>query len=383
MQRSLIEIFSCNTKLAYEHVFVYIRQLAVHLRQAMTLKKKESFQAVYNWQFVHSLVLWSKLLATLVKTNQGFNEHLQPLIYPLIQCFFGTIKLIPTPRYYPLRFHCINALILLSNATDVFIPIIPFVLEVLDLTDFNKQHQTISVKQLNFAFLLKLSKQQLQDKSFKDVLVDIIYDNLVLMLQHQSFDIAFPELVLPLQIRLKEFTKKCKNTNYCKVMKGLLDKIHENVKCIEERRAKANFSLRDKKQVDLWIEKNKEIGTPLSQWYTRYKTLREREILMEISNKEEISRNTVPLIKVEQQQQRRPTSEQKELEKKEFNDLFVNFDSDADESETDMFDFMPKKKKQKTEQNTEMDEYDDEEDDFEEALKEKRGKEEEEESDDS
>ena len=94
----------------------------------------------------------------------------------------------------------------------------------------------------------------------------------------------------------------------------------------------------------MWIEKNKEIGTPLSQWYTRYKTLREREILMEISNKEEISRNTVPLIKVEQQQQRRPTSEQKELEKKEFNDLFVNFDSDADESETDMFDFMPKKK---------------------------------------
>ena len=111
-------------------------------------------------------------------------------------------RLIPTPRYYPLRFHCINALIILSNSTNVFIPIIPFVLEVLEITDFNKKHATISVKQLNFSFLLKLSKQQMQDKSFKDTLIDVIYDNSILLLQEQSFDISFPELALPLVIRV-------------------------------------------------------------------------------------------------------------------------------------------------------------------------------------
>ena len=205
MQRSIIEIYSVNIKLAYEHVFVYIRQLSIHLRNAMSLKKKESYQAVYNWQFVHSLILWSKLLAALVKTSNGINEQLQPLIYPLIQCTIGTIKLIPTPRYYPLRFHCINALIILSNATNIYIPIIPFVLEVFDITDFNKKHATISVKPLNMSFLLKLSKQQLHDKSFKDTLIDIIYDNLILLLQHQSHDISFPELVLPLVIRVSFF----------------------------------------------------------------------------------------------------------------------------------------------------------------------------------
>jgi nucleolar complex protein 2 len=92
MQRSLIEIYSINTKLAYEHVFIYIRQQAIHLRNAITQKKKESYQAVYNWQYVHSLVLWSKLLSALVKTSHGFNEYLQPLIYPLVQCITGTIK---------------------------------------------------------------------------------------------------------------------------------------------------------------------------------------------------------------------------------------------------------------------------------------------------
>ncbi len=120
---------------------------------------------------------------------------------------------------------------------------------------------------------------------------------------------------------------------------------------------------------DEWTEKNKELGTPLSQWYARYKVMREREILMEISNKDEvrrmrrenitiivmcafnrhsydkISRNKQPLIE-------RPTQEQKDEEKQELTDLFVNL-SDDDESDTEMFDFMPKKKKQKTDQDQE------------------------------
>ena len=88
-----------------------------------------------------------------------------------------------------------------------------------------------------------------------------------------------------------------------------MDKITETRKCIEDRRSKCTFSLRDQKEVvrlisvcirfvsillimailfikERWVEKNKEVGTPLSQWYSRYKTMREREILMEISNKD-------------------------------------------------------------------------------------------------
>ena len=92
MQRSLVELYSVNTKLAYEHVFVYIRQLAIHLRNAMNLKKKESFQAVYNWQYVHSLILWSKLISVLSNQTRDPNNYLQPLVYPLVQCIIGTTK---------------------------------------------------------------------------------------------------------------------------------------------------------------------------------------------------------------------------------------------------------------------------------------------------
>ena len=89
MQRYLIELYSLNHGLSYEHVFVYIRQLAIHLRNAMTTKKKETYQAVYNWQFIHSVTLWAKLLSALSNKN---SEQINSLIYPLVQIIMGTIK---------------------------------------------------------------------------------------------------------------------------------------------------------------------------------------------------------------------------------------------------------------------------------------------------
>ena len=80
MRRSLAELFALDLKSAYNHAFVYVRQLSIALRNAVTLQKKESIQSVYNWQFVHSLHLWVQLLAS---THPS--PHLEPLVYPVAQ----------------------------------------------------------------------------------------------------------------------------------------------------------------------------------------------------------------------------------------------------------------------------------------------------------
>ena len=108
MRQSLVEIYLFDHNLSYSHAFLYVRQLAIHLRNAITLKKKviirndnlctfrkiyyrhnrfnffpqENFQAVYNWQYINSLHFWTELI-TKVKDN----SILRSLLYPLVQVF--------------------------------------------------------------------------------------------------------------------------------------------------------------------------------------------------------------------------------------------------------------------------------------------------------
>lgn len=125
MRRSLVEIFALDVNVSYQYVFLYIRQLAIHLRNAITDKKKENIQAVYNWQFINSLKLWGSLFAVTCNKPQ-----LQPLVYPFVQVCLGTIKLLPTFQYFPLRFHIVQILMDLTRDTGVFVPVLPFMLEV-------------------------------------------------------------------------------------------------------------------------------------------------------------------------------------------------------------------------------------------------------------
>lgn len=78
-------------------------------------------------------------------------------------------RLVPIARYYPLRFHCIRLLVKLTELTPAFVPVLPFLLEMFDITDFNKRHKTATLKAqfINFDTSLKLSKLQMEDRAFK------------------------------------------------------------------------------------------------------------------------------------------------------------------------------------------------------------------------
>lgn len=87
MKQSLVELYSLDQGIAYQQAFVFIRQCAIHLRNAMTGNKKDGHKAVYNWHYVHSLLLWQQMICCLHPS-----EVLKQLVYPLVQVIIGTIK---------------------------------------------------------------------------------------------------------------------------------------------------------------------------------------------------------------------------------------------------------------------------------------------------
>ena len=227
----------------------------------------------------------------------------------------GTVRLVPTSKYFPLRFHVATVLAELSAATNTFIPILPIYLDVLNTFNFDKKSKKVSMKPLDFTTVLKMSKVQLTENGFKDATIEGVYGGLVAYLANNSYRIGFPELVTPLIFQLKAFLKKCKVGNYCKKVKQVLDKVVANQKFIETRRKTVSFGVGDRQKIDIWEAQVERDGTPLIAFYKSWKKVEDSVRMKRVTEQQKLDDYAqIPMLKKNSKKRRMKMDTEPEVE---------------------------------------------------------------------
>lgn len=83
---------------------------------------------------------------------------------------------------------------------------------------------------------------------------------------------------------MKEFLKNCKNINYTRKLRTLMDKVKETSIILTEKRGKSGISLHDLKAIEAWEADIKLAGTPLSQYYDSWFKLNQQQVARKLTN---------------------------------------------------------------------------------------------------
>ena len=291
MKNSAAELWGIDQTVGYTTGFMFIRQLAIHLRSSITNNQKESYKTVYNWQYVHSLDFWSCVLSEhcspLKEAESGKESQLRPLIYPTVQVTLGAMRLIPTAAYFPLRFQMMRSLLRLSRATGTYIPLASALLEVLNSNEMKKPPKPSTLKVLDFASNYKAPKTYLRTRVYQDGVGEQVAELLSEFFVLWSTSIALPELALPVTVMLKRWLKDAnnktsgnKNNKINSALILLIQKLEANAKFVEERRARVDFAPNNRAGVEGFLKGFEWEKTPLGAFVVGQRKQREGKAKM-------------------------------------------------------------------------------------------------------
>jgi len=322
MKNSAAELWGIDQNIGYTTGFTFIRQLAIHLRGSIINTSNESYKQVYNWQYIHSLDFWSRVLSShcdaLTEATTGKPSPLRPLIYPAVQITLGAMRLIPTAQYFPLRFQLVRALLRLSRAAGTYIPLAPALLEVLSSAEMKKPPKPSTLKPLDFNTAIRAPKSYLRTRVYQDGVGDQVAELLAEFFLLWTKSIAFPELALPVIVMLKRWLKSVSSSSFSNPHRNntqinktkskaqssgnknskvngaialLVQKLEANARWIEERRAKVDFAPSERAQVEAFLKEVEWEKSPLGAFVVGQRALRqERERVVEEGRREEEKR---------------------------------------------------------------------------------------------
>lgn len=242
MAAAVVEVASLDMAAAYQHGFVYMRQLALHLRAALTAKSPAAVTTVLSWPFLAALRAWT---AVMVAHGSSDSSPLWQLVYPLAQLCLGVLQLTRTiHRYYYLRLHVLACLTELSLRCGVYLPLGTHLLDVVQAPHFvsgsgKAPKASGGGKPPAFSTTLRLADGALSHKAVLDHTVTTTFALLSRWLLGQGDSVAYPEVTTPLVVRLKKWVKAARTSAWKAAGRNTLKHINARSKTVLALRAAA------------------------------------------------------------------------------------------------------------------------------------------------
>jgi len=232
MGNCVVELYSLDYHSSYQHAFIYIRQLALHLRTATQKKTPEAMGTVYSWQFLHCLKLWVAVLTEACQSDDDFeglsnneDQLLRSLIFPLTQVILGTARLIPSTRFLPLRLHCVRLLQQLAAAAEIFLPTTSILLGVFDLHELSQPPKKVHKSNIQpMALTLRLrADNPLRSMEEMEMCLSEVFVLLNREVDLYRYSAGFPEFSFRICQRLRKYSKETRNGRWRAYAKGCIE----------------------------------------------------------------------------------------------------------------------------------------------------------------
>lgn len=236
MAQCVAELYASDPAMAYQQSFLYIRQLALHLRTSFLKKTSETTRQITSWQFLNCLRLWTRVICSLPSESNGLGA----LAFPLAQVMFGVMSSATSIYFVPLKFHLVACLHQLAANCKLFIPTAAQLLEVLDCGDLTSKPTPSTELAPKLQYLVKLPTDSITRVAVRDAVVQEVIALLRQEVEIYRFHVGFPEYTYLTSRRLKAFAKGCKVSKWRDITKILTGQIEQYAAHVKKARVKLN-----------------------------------------------------------------------------------------------------------------------------------------------
>lgn len=289
----VVDLYGTDIEAAYQHAFVYLRQLGIYLRAALQQQTASNVRAVVNWQFVIALRTWGAVVSTYSDPSQ-----LGPLIHPVVQIATGMMDLFSSPRLFPMHLQIIEVLNHMSTrASGCYIPVAPYLLRILVSSSVSPSSSgggnTNATDAVELPFTLRVKKAQAKASVYHRALwIETLY----LLTEHlatHANTIGFPESFWAVERTLKKLKDEVKVPQLTSQISRLLQHISTNSQRIRVKRDAVSFGPCDLGAVKQFEEQLKQAAEKGGEGLQNYfKSLRQQRVEAFVADQKNLQSRT-------------------------------------------------------------------------------------------